>query len=170
MAKLNIGSVLENADPLMRAVDDVVQEFGSTLDEVVKELEDALANKDDLTIDQLNYYIAYIPIVLYNISDRIGNLGICGDVAKHTRRNKYNDAMLASTKNTVSQRTSDAQSQIVEEQMMEDVYNRAYKKLQHRMEYAESLHSSLKKILNYRISELEVTRTNSFTVRRADRI
>lgn len=170
MAKLNIGSVLENADPLIESVEEVVRAFGSELDNVVRELEGALANKNDLTIDQLNYYIAYIPIILYNISDRIGDLGICGDVAKHTRRNKYNDAMLASAKNTVSQRTSDAQNQIVEEQMMEDVYSRAYKKLQHRMNYAESLHSSLKKILNYRISELEVTRTNTFNVRRADRI
>lgn len=159
-----------SADPLVEAVDDVVEKFGSDLDDVIAELEDALSNKDDLTIDQLNYYIAYIPIILYRISDTIGDLGVWNDVAKQDRRNKYNEAMLSSTQNTVSQRTSDAQARVASEQMLEDIYNRAYKKLQHRMEYAELLHGSLKKILNYRISELEVTRTNTFNVRRPDRI
>lgn len=170
MGKVNIARILNASEPLVSSVNDVVQEFGSDLDDTITEIEDLIANKDDLTIEQLNYYIAYIPIILYRISDTIGDLGVCADLAKQDRRNKYNDAMLASTKDTVSQRTSDAQSAVSSEQIIEDVYARAYKKLQHRMEHAESLHSSLKKILNYRISELEVTRTNTFNVRRIDRM
>lgn len=170
MGKINILSVLNASDPLIESVGSVVAEFGSELDDVISEIEEVLSNKDDLTIDQLNYYIAYIPIMLYRISDSINNLGVCCDVAKHDRRIKYNDAMLTSTMDTVSQRTSDAQSKVQGEQVIEDVYARAYKKLQHRMDYAESLHGSLKKILNYRISELEVTRTNVFNVKRLDRI
>ena len=47
--------------------------------------------------------------------------------------------------------------------MMEDVFNRVYKKIETRIDMATMLHGSLKKILNWRISELEVTRTNTFS-------
>lgn len=169
MGKLRITNIAELANPIISATDELVEQYGGQLDSLITEISTLLNNKDDLTIEQLNYYIAEIPILLYGISNEINDLGVCTDLCKTQRRNKYNATMLSSTEGTVSQRTSHAQASVEEEQLMEDIYSRAYKKLQHRMEHAESLHNALKKILNYRISELEVTRQNIIHTNRLDR-
>lgn len=169
MGKLCITNIADLADPIIQATDELVERYGGALDNLVREIKTLINNKDDLTIEQLNYYIAEIPIMLYGISNEINDLGVCADLSKTQRRSKYNATMLASTEGTVSQRTAHAQTSVEEEQLMEDIYSRAYKKLQHRMEQAESLHNALKKILNYRISELEVTRQNIIHTNRLDR-
>ena len=91
------------------------------------------------------------------------DLGIKSDAAKMERKNQYNKAYQEQTHGTVAQKTSVAQDACQDEQMIEDIFNRVYKKCENRIDVASMLHGSLKKILQWRISELEVTRTNVYS-------
>ena len=72
----------------------------------------------------------------------------------------FNEIYYKQEHGTVAQKTAVAQMGSNSEQMIEDVFNRVYKKCEDKVEMATMLHGSLKKILQWRVSELEVTRTN----------
>ena len=161
--KLNIAQFDIETEDIVDTVDTIVEQYTYELDTCIEEVQDLLKNKDDLTIEQLNYYIAILPVYLYKLNDDLQNMGIKGDAARMQRKAMYNKAYQEQTPGTVAQKTSVAQDASQDEQMMEDVFNRVYKKIETRIDMATMLHGSLKKILNWRISELEVTRTNTFS-------
>jgi hypothetical protein len=152
----------KECNDIINTVDNIATTYTKQLDECIEEVQDLIKNKDDLTIDQLNYYITVIPILLYDLHDKMQNLGVKGDAAKMQRKNQYNKAYQEQTNGTVAQKTSVAQDACQDEQMIEDIFSRVYKKCENKIEIATMLHGSLKKILNWRVSELEVTRTNTF--------
>lgn len=167
MSKLNIQSYMkeieEPSNGIIELVNELVEHYCKQLDECIDEVKELLKNKDDLTIDQLNYYIAYIPVLLYSISDAIQDLGISGDIAKTQKKETFSEEYLNAQVSTVMAKTSVATQNTKAHTMIEDAYVRAYKKTQNRMEMAQLLHGSLKKILQWRIAELEVTRTNTIS-------
>ena len=159
--KLHIVDEFDNGlDDVIDTVNIIAKEYTDQLDECIDEVKDLLKNKDDLTIEQLNYYISYIPVLLYSITDKMQDLGVKNDAAKMQRKQMFNEIYNKQEHGTVAQRTAIAQMGSNSEQMIEDVFNRVYKKCEDKIEVAKLLHGSLKKILQWRISELEVTRTN----------
>jgi hypothetical protein len=153
----------KECDDIIDTVDSIAINYTSALDMCIDEVKDLIKNKDDLTIDQINFYIIQIPILLYELHDKIQNLGVKGDAAKMQRKNQYNKAYQEQEHGTVAQKTSIAQDACQDEQMIEDIFSRVYKKCENKIEMATMLHGSLKKILQWRVSELEVTRTNTFS-------
>lgn len=158
--KLQIKQFEEEVDELILTVDTIVNTYTNILDRCIDEVRELLVNKDDLTIEQLNYYISYLPILLYDVNSRIQDLGIKSDAAKMQRLDIFNTTYNNLDHGTVQKKTSIAQQASQDEQMIESIFVRVYKKMENKIEMAEMLHSSLKKILQWRISELEVTRTN----------
>lgn len=152
----------EQTNDIINTVDTIAVKYTEDLDKCIDEVNELLLNKDDLTIEQLNYYIAIIPVYLYALTDKIQSLGVKTDAAKMQRRTQYNIAYQEQDHGTVAQKTSVAQQSCEDEQMIEDIFMRVYKKCESKIEIATMLHGSLKKILQWRVSELEVTRTNTF--------
>ena len=148
---------------IISTVDSIATTYTERLDECIEEVQDLIKNKDDLTIEQINFYIIQIPILLYELHDKMQNLGVKGDAAKMQRKNQYNKAYQDQENGTVAQKTSVAQEACKDEQMIEDIFGRVYKKCENKIDIATMLHGSLKKILQWRVSELEVTRTNTFS-------
>ena len=72
-------------------------------------MKELLKNKDDLTIEQLNYYISYIPVLLYDVTTRIQDLGIKSDAAKMQRREVFNTTYQELEHGTVQHKTSVSQ-------------------------------------------------------------
>lgn len=142
---------------VLKIVDQLVKKYCRDLDTVVKEVEDLLRNKEELLVEDLRYYISYLPTQLYFANNALEDLGVEGDVAKAIRAEAFNEAYLNSVEGTVKAKTSDAQKLVVNEQLIEDVFVRAYKKAKARIDHALTLHSALKKILQWKITELEVT-------------
>lgn len=153
----------DECDDIIDTVEQIAGTYTGQLDKCIEEVEDLIKNKDDLTIQQINFYIIQIPILLYELHDKIQNLGVKSDAAKMQRKNQYNKAYQEQSKGTVAQKTSVAQDSCQDEQMIEDIFNRVYKKCENKIDIATMLHGSLKKILQWRVSELEVTRTNVYS-------
>lgn len=160
---INLKSFDEETESIIDTVDVICDKYTSQLDKCIEEVNDLIKNKDDLTIEQINYYIIIIPVLLYELHDKMQNLGVKTDAAKMQRKNQYNKAYQEQEQGTVAQKTSVAQQCCEDEQMIEDIFTRVYKKCENKIEIATMLHGSLKKILQWRVSELEVTRTNTFS-------
>ena len=145
---------------IIDTVNNITSSYTSELDKCINEIQTLLSNEDDISPQQLNYYISVLPILLYDITGRITELGIKSDAAKMQRRNVFNDAYIHQSQGTVSKKTSIAQNQSMNEQFVEDVMLRAYKECANKIEIATMLHSSLKKVQSWKTSELEITRNN----------
>ena len=155
---------IENCSiPMIQIVDQLVKKYCKELDNAIAEIQDLLKSHEDLDIGKINYYVMYLPILMYYAGNAIEDLGIEGDTAKAYRQEAFNDAYLKVEEKTVQGKTSAAQQEVVNEQVVENAFGRAYKKAKSRLELANTLHSALKKVLQWKISELEITgnHTNS---------
>ena len=176
MSKLNINKQVQedvkirtiksqvesNSDTIIRISDQLTKQYCKDLDNAIDEIHDLLRRDDEMTVRQLNYYISYLPVLMYYAGTAVEDLGIEGDTAKAIRQDAFNEAYLSLDTGTVQEKTSTAQQVAVNEQVVENAFIRAYKKAKNRIEVASTLHGSLKKVLQWRISELEVTRTNNY--------
>lgn len=152
--------VEESSIQVIQIVDQLVKKYCKELDNAIDEISDLLKHPDELTTEDINYYIMYLPILMYYAGNAIEDLGVQGDTAKAYRREVFNEAYLKVEEKTVQGKTSAAQQYAQSEQVLEDSFARAYKKAKNRLEVANILHSSLKKVLQWKISELEVTGRN----------
>lgn len=152
--------VEECSIPMIQIVDQLVKKYTKDLDNAIDEIQDLLKSKEDLDVGKINYYVMYLPILMYYAGNAIENLGIEGDTAKAYRQEAFNDAYLLVEEKTVQGKTSAAQQMVMNEQVIENAFGRAYKKAKSRLEMANTLHSALKKVLQWKISELEVTGNN----------
>lgn len=145
---------------IIDTVNTITSSYTSELDKCINEVQELLSNGEDISPQQLNYYISILPVLLYDLTGKITELGIKSDAAKMQRRTVFNDAYIQQTQGTVSKKTSVAQNQSMNEQFVEDVMLRAYKECASKIEIATMLHSSLKKVQSWKTSELEITRNN----------
>ena len=128
--------------------------------ECISEIEKLIKDKEDIDIHVLNYYITEIPIIIFNLVDNIQQLAVKSDAAKMQRKEVFNNSMMEQDTGTIADKKSVAQQACQNEQFIEDVFTRVYKQCERKIDILEMLHGSLKKILQWRVSELEVTRTN----------
>ena len=149
-----------SSETLLKVVDQLTKKYCKDLDNAIDEISDLLKNRDELHIEDINYYISYLPILMYYAGNAVEDLGIEGDTAKVLRQEAFNNAYLEVEEKTVQAKTSAAQQLVISEQLVENAFARAYKKAKNRIEVANTLHSSLKKVLQWKISELEVTGYN----------
>ena len=110
--------------------------------------------------DDLEKYIALLPVLMYELIDKMQVLGVRVDAAKTQKKTRFNTAYMHSDESTVAAKTSDAQLMVEEEQFIEDIYIRVYKQCEKKLDIADMLHSSLKKLMNLRLNEFNVTRNN----------
>lgn len=145
---------------IIDTVNNITKNYTSELDKCINEMQALLSNEEDISPQQLNYYISLLPVLLYDLTGKVTELGIKSDAAKMQRRTVFNDAYVQQTQGTVSQKTSVAQNQSMNEQFVEDIMLRAYKECENKIDIATMLHSSLKKVQSWKTSELEITRNN----------
>lgn len=134
--------------------------YTTEADKVIDSVDVLLRDKDALNVEEIIYYITQIPIVIYALTDNMQQLCIKTDTAKMERKRVFNEAYLAQEHGTVAHKTSVAQSACEDEQFLEDLFTKVYKQCERKIDILEMLHGSLKKILNWRENEMQLTRTN----------
>lgn len=163
MAKLQLIKKLdEDTVDIIDTVNTITKSYTEELDKCINEVRQLLSTGEDISPDTLNYYITLIPVLLYGLTDKITQLGIKSDAARMERKKTFNDTYINTEHGTVTEKTSIAQNMAMDDQFVEDVMLRAYRECADKIEIATMLHSSLKKVQNWRTSELEITRNNIF--------
>ena len=146
-----------NADVITRVVDSIVDRYCHELDEAVDDVYRLLHSSREISVADLNYYIALLPTHMYYVGNALENIGIQGDSAAAIRRERFDKAYLQVEGKTINDKQSAANQLVINETLIEQAFSRAYKKTRSRLDYADSLLNSLKKILQWRMSEMEVT-------------
>ena len=123
---------------------------------------EVLAKNANITNEELDDIIMTIPTLLYFISEQQEKLGIKHDVSKSSRELLYNKIYM-DTPGTAGIKKARADSQLVNESLVNIVYSRTYTIIKSKVDFALELLQSAKKILSRRISENEITKLSTGT-------
>ena len=136
--------------------DKLVIEYCEDLDACLDSIRDSLENPNSISDTLLENYILELANILYFTSSAQEDLGIKEDICKAIRQEVYSKAR-ESAEGTVADKTAKAELLSQQETIVLSVYSRAYRKVKLRMDSGYEMLNSLKKIMNKRITEMELS-------------
>lgn len=158
-------SVSQRVDGLSREVvemaDQIANDVCADLDDYMKGIDEILTNQKNPVSDyQLDDFVLNLSSLLYMVSDAQENLGIKEDVARAIQKEVYN-RVREKAQGTVADKDTAAELQCQEESIITIVYARAYKKVKLRVEAANEMVNSVKKVMTRRIAEMEMSQSDN---------
>lgn len=151
--------VEENAQIIDNLVSNIIQPYTKDLDNYVEFVRSCLKDGEHpLTDNELEDISNNMATYIYYASGMCEQLGVRDDIAKALYKETYNNARLDLEKGTVDDKNTIAESKSQQEQLVSICYNRAYRTLKAKVDAAQELLSSVKKVLTKRISDMQLTR------------
>ena len=154
-------SIMKNvdniSDTIRRISDGLVKKYCSDLDNFMQVTRDIITRNADITDVQLEQSILELANILYFTGSAQEDLGIKEDTCKAIRQEVYSKAREQATGKTVADKTAQAELIAQAETMTLAIYSRAYKKVKLRMDAGYEMLNSLKKVMNKRIKEMELS-------------
>lgn len=152
-------NIENNAGALDRIVDEIISPYCRDLDKYVGFIKDCLKDGENPpTNEELDDFCMNLSTYIYFAGGTCEYLGIRDDIAKAVYKEMYHTARASQSSGTVADKDSLAELASQEEYIVSAAYNRAYKIMKSKVDNAQELLSSCKKVLTRRISEFEITR------------
>lgn len=152
-------NIESNADALDTIVNDIISPYCRDLDKYVRFIKDCLKDGENPpTNEELDDFCMNLSTYIYFAGGTCEYLGIRDDIAKAVYKEMYHTARANQSSGTVADKDSLAELASQEEYIVSAAYNRAYKIMKSKVDNAQELLSSCKKVLTRRISEFETTR------------
>lgn len=157
-----IKEVQEEATPVVKFSNQLVEAYVKDLDEAMRELTvimDSIRENsiEDIPDSHIEYYCVKIPSLMYYAGQKVEELGMQADLASNSKKVALNDALLK-VSGTVPEKKAQAEKLTEDKALVEAIYRRAYNSLKTKLEMAEKVYSGLKKSLSKRISEADLDR------------
>lgn len=150
--------VEDNSKQIDEIVDGIIQPYCKDLDMYVSFIASCLkAGQNPPTNQELEDFCMNLSTYIYFAGGMQENLGIRDDIAKAVYKEVYNASRASLDKGTVADKDSLAVLQSQEEAIISSAYSRAYKKMKAKVESAQELLQSCKKVLSRRMQETELT-------------
>jgi len=147
-----------HADTLIEIVNSIINPYCKDLDNYVSFIRECLKDGETPpTTDELDDFCLNLSTLIYFAGGMCEQLGIKDDISKAVYKEVYHNARSTGT-GTVADKDSLAELASQQEQITNICYNRAYKILKSKIENAQELLGSCKKVLSRRMSEIELTR------------
>ena len=154
----SIMNKVDNTSNIIKEIsDNLVENYCAELDTIMNELHNLLGSSGELSTDTIQNYILYLANILYFTGSAQEDLGIKEDTCKAIRQEVYSKAREQATGKTVADKTAQAELIAQAETMTLSIYSRAYKKVKLRMDAGYEMLNSLKKVMNKRITEMELS-------------
>ena len=154
------GDIMQNVDNISDTIkeisDKLVTKYCDDLDDLMIDIKSILTN-DTMTDSYLETAILDLANILYFTGSAQEDLGIKEDTCKAIRQEVYSKAREQATGKTVADKTAQAELIAQAETMTLAIYSRAYKKVKLRMDAGYEMLNSLKKVMNKRITEMELS-------------
>lgn len=158
-------SVENESEIIHQFMRDILKDYTTELDELVEDMDTILKAINEgllssYTEEQLEYYSLKLPVLMYKASSRLEELGSNSDIAKANRKKMFNNLTIRLRKDagTVAEKKATAEMMVENEQLVEDLYYRVYNQLKIKLEYADGVFTSIKKVISKRMLDLEVFR------------
>ena len=147
---------VDNTSEIVKEISDkLVKEYCEDLDYLMTQIKELL-NMDMLVDNVLETCILDLANTLYFTGSAQEDLGIKEDTCKAIRTEIYNKTY-ENLQGTVAQKNALSELATQQETIVLNIYSRAYKKVKLRMEAGYEMLNSLKKVMNKRISEMELS-------------
>lgn len=164
-SRVNLGAVRtlqrdidSNSDVIDAIVNRLVGEYCSQLDDYMAHIKMILDDTNNPPTDQeLDEITLKLPVLLYFTGEAQEALGIHEDVAKAMKQENFNEVYNTAT-GTIGDKTAAAELATQNEFIAHIGYQRAYKKVKLRMELANEMLQSVKKVMSRRMQEYDLTR------------
>ena len=136
----------------------LVAEYCRDLDNWMTTIDNDLRKNNSTSIpnDVIEDYILNLASILYFTGSAQEDLGVKEDICKSIRAEIYNKVRESAT-GTVADKDTAATLASQTETITLAIYSRAYKKVKLRMEAGQEMLNSLKKIMNRRVAELDLS-------------
>lgn len=154
-------SIMQKVDNISDTIKEISNElvirYCKDLDDLMSVIQDELQNNGEITDGELEFHILDLANILYFTGSAQEDLGIKEDTCKAIRQEVYSKAREQATGKTVADKTAQAELIAQAETMTLAIYSRAYKKVKLRMDAGYEMLNSLKKVMNKRITEMELS-------------
>lgn len=151
--------VEENSRQIDKIVSDIIEPYCKGLDDYVSFVADCLKDgTQPATTLELEDFCMNLSTYIYFAGGVCENLGIRDDISKAIYKETYNASRASIDKGTVADKDSLAELNSREEQITSICYTRAYKTMKAKVDAAQELLSSCKKVLSHRMQAEELTR------------
>ena len=166
-------SIMKNVDNISGTIkeisDKLVTKYCEELDTLMDNLHLLLESSQEYMTDEtLENYILCLANTLYFTGSAQEDLGIKEDTCKAIRQEVYSKAREQATGKTVADKTAQAELIAQAETMTLAIYSRAYKKVKLRMDAGYEMLNSLKKVMNKRITEMELSNSRYINKSKGD--
>ena len=152
-------SVEEYSITIDKIVSDIVKPYCKDLDKYVEFIKDCLKDGENPpTSDELDDFCLNLSTYIYFAGGMCEQLGIRDDISKAVYKEMYHTARASQETGTIADKDSLAELASQEQFIVSSAYTRAYKLLKAKVENAQELLSSCKKVLTRRMTEMELTR------------
>ena len=151
-----------NSHTMDDIIQDIINPYCKDLDAYVRFIGDCLKDGDNPpTNGELEDFCINLSTYIYFAGGMCEQLGVRDDISKAVYKETYNTARNSQDKGTVADKDTTAELSSQQEQLVSICYTRAYKTLKSKVENAQELLSSCKKVLSHRMQEMELTRMSS---------
>lgn len=150
--------VEDNSRQIDEIVNGIIQPYCKDLDNYVKFIADCLKDGENPPTNQeLEDFCMNLSTYIYFAGGMCENLGIRDDIAKAVYKEVYNASRSSIKNGTIADKDSLAALNSQEEALISSAYTRAYKVMKSKVENAQEILQSCKKVLGHRMQELELT-------------
>jgi hypothetical protein len=152
------GNVEGNSKTIEKIVNDIIQPYVKDLDNYVQFIADVLKDgQNPPTAEELDDFCMNLSTYIYFAGGMCEQLGIRDDIGKAVYKECYHTARASQNSGTVADKDSLAELASQQEQLTSICYTRSYRIVKAKVDNAQELLSSCKKVLSRRISEWELT-------------
>ena len=136
----------------------IIEPYSKDLDKYVRFVASCLKDGEKPpTTSELEDFCLNLSTYIYFASGMCEQLGIRDDISKAVWKEMYNTARDRNSQGTIADKNSQAELQSQHEQLTNVCYSRAYKMMKSKVDSAQELLSSCKKVLSHRIQEEQLT-------------
>ena len=150
--------VEDNSKTIDDIVNEIIHPYCKDLDAYIEFIRDCLADGDNPPTDvELDDFCLNLSTFIYFAGGLCERLGVRDDISKAVYKETYNSARAEHEKGTVADKDSVAELKSQQELLTNICYNRAFKTMKAKVENAQELLSSCKKVLTRRMQEYSLT-------------
>lgn len=151
--------VEKNSQTINDIVDSIIKPYCKDLDKYVEFIKDCLSDGQTPATDaELEDMCMNLSTYIYFAGGMVEQLGIRDDIAKAVYKETYHTTRSEQDKGTVADKDSLAELASQQELLTSICYTRAWKTMKAKVENAQELLQSCKKVLTRRMTEMELTR------------
>ena len=158
-----VHEIQEHVEEYSKTIDDIVydiiQPYCEGLDKYVLFIKDCLKDGENPpTSDELDDFCLNLSTYIYFAGGMCEQLGIRDDISKAVYKEMYHTARASQDKGTIADKDSLAELASQEEYIVSASYTRAYRTMKSKIDGAQEVLQSCKKVLSRRMQEIELTR------------